>query len=407
MVWANVAGWLFVICANQNLTLIEIGNLGFYTNIITLVSIVSVAIGVTTNRFQSLYEAKLQIKNFGYTASIGYLAMGLGIIAYVAYVLFAPIWTKFFSIPISDAVLYISGLVFAIMFPLAWLRAVLQSNARYKLVAIGLLFEGLAKLGIGLLASKANHSYGMFLSAMTLSSLVPLVVMCICSRKQISIIYAHRTPLKRFHYVFLYQTLLQRIGVILLFTLDILFAKYFLDPYQAGIYALLSLSGKALYFITQTIYLLSTPLLSPYLEEVKKRRIIAVGILSTTAAISFIVIMSYLIFPQWSLGLMLGNRYLLVMPYIFRYSIASGLLSITLIITLYKLLRGQFVISGMVIFGIVFEAVLMIYRHASINDLVDNFFQSAIFLTSLLAAAILYQVKKEKNQSLPMHPLKS
>lgn len=400
MVWANVAGWLFVIFANQKLSLVEMGNLGFYTNIITLASIVSVAIGVTANRYHSLYVSKMQIKKFGYTASIGYLAFTLGIVSFAAYILLAPYWTQMFNFPMHNRILLISGLVFAIMFPVAWYRAILQSNARFQLVAIGLLLEGIAKLAIGYWASLTNDSYELFLSAMTISSLIPLLIMWALSSKQIKEIYKHPRPLKRAHLVFLYQALVQRVGVILLFTIDILFAKYYLDPDHAGIYALLSVSGKALYFITQTIYVLTTPLLSPYLEQVQKRRVIVTGILSLTAIISALIIISYLVIPHWSLGLMFGNRYQLIMPYILRYSIASSLLSITLIITLYKLLRGQFVISSMIFTGIIVEVALMIFRHDSVNDLVNNYFQASIFLTILLSLAIWYQAGKDKSQSI-------
>jgi O-antigen/teichoic acid export membrane protein len=381
---ANSAGWVFTLLANRSLSLEQMGNLGFYTNLTALVSIASVAFGVSTNRFQALYVKNKQSDNYGYTATFGSLAALVGGFILVLYLLLAPWWTKSFAFPFQWPLLLVTGATFVIMFPLAWLRSVWQAHALFLLVGIGLLCEAATKVALGLVAGSSSKPFFWFMASMGISALVALLVIYIPKHRLLKQVTHKLKPLDNEQWNFLGQTILQRIGMISLLTVDILFAKYFLPPEQAGIYALLSLSGKIVYFLTQSIYVLVTPLISPYLEQTKKRRYLFGAIMGSAFVFISGVIFLYTWLPSLSLGLMLGERYSLIQPYIFRYSVASGLLSLALIATLYKLLRQQYLVSAFVLVGLVVEVVLMMRFHQTLDQLVNNVLWSAIALVTML-----------------------
>lgn len=400
--FANASGWLFTLLANRHLSLIEMGNLGFYTNLIALVSIGSVAIAVTTNRFQALAVTHNKLSAYGYAGALGKIALLCGLGVFTLYIFLAPWWTVHLDFPLHWSLLVITGMAFLIMFPIAWLRSVLQAHAFFSLVGTGLFLEGIAKVALGLLATSATQPFFWFMSAMTFSSLAALLSMWLAKKKLVAQVVLVTKTLKKEHWLFMSQTLLQRIGVVSLLTIDVLAAKYFLVPQEAGVYALLSLSGKVIFFLTQSLYVLVTPLISPYLKQDSKRRLLFGAMMATTAGMGIVLISAYVALPRLSLGLMLGERYHLILPYIARYSVASGLLSLVLIAALYKLLRQQYLVSALVLVGLGIEAGLMMRFHQSLNHLVNNVLWSAVALTVLLVMAFGYQigVGMRKNQRL-------
>lgn len=388
---ANATGFLFTLLANRSLSLEQMGNLGFFTNIIALASIASVAVGVVTNRYQALYFKNKQPDKYGYTATFGTLAALMGGVVLLLYLSLAPWWTKSFAFPFQWPLLLATGAALSIMFPLAWLRSVWQAHSLFILVGIGLLGESLLKVALGLMAGSSHQPFFWFMAAMAVSSLAALLIMYIPRYQLLQQVTKKLKPLEIEHWNFLGQTLIQRVGVISLLTIDILFAKYFLSPEQAGIYALLSVSGKIIYFLTQSLYVLVTPMISPYLEQTKKRRFLFVIILGTVFMFAGGTIILYAWLPSVSLGLMLGQRYILIQPYIFKYSVACGLLSLALIATLYKLLRQQYLLSALVLVGLIVEISLMVSYHQTLDQLVNNVLVSAVVLAILLSVTIGYQ----------------
>lgn len=400
--FANATGFLFTLLANRSLSLEQMGNFGFFTNIIALASIASVAVGVVTNRYQAIYFKNKQPDKYGYTASFGTLTALMGGVVLVLYLALAPWWTKSFAFPLQWPLLLATGAALSIMFPLAWLRSVWQAHSLFVLVGIGLLGESLIKVALGLLAGSSHQPFFWFMAAMAVSSLAALLIMYIPRHQLLQQVTKKLKPLEIEHWNFLGQTLIQRVGVISLLTIDILFAKYFLSPEQAGIYALLSVSGKIIYFLTQSLYVLVTPMISPYLEQTKKRHFMFAAIMTVTVFLISGIIFLYTYYPQYSLGMMLGQRFLLIQPYVVSYSLASGFLSLALIATLYKLLRKQYATSGLVIFGLFIEVLLMFMRHQTIKHLVENVLWTSLFLVIVLSVAYVYQafsdhhVKKAK-----------
>ena len=388
---ANATGFLFTLLANRSLSLEQMGNLGFFTNLIALASIVSVAIGVTTNRFQALYFKNTQVDNYGYTATFGSIAAFAGGIVFLLYLVLVPWWTNSFSFPLQWSLILATGTTLMVMFPLAWLRSVWQAHSLFVLVGIGLLSESFLKVSLGLMASLSSQPFFWFMASMGISSFAALLIMYIPKHQLLKQVTRKIRPLKNEHWNFLGQTLLQRVGVISLLTIDILFAKFFLSPEQAGIYALLSISGKIIYFLTQSLYVLVTPMISPYLEQTKKRRYLFAIIMGVVLAFSCGIIILYAWLPRLSLGLMLGERYILILPYIFKYSVACGLLSLALIATLYKLLRQQYILSALVLVGLIVEIGLMMRFHNSLDQLVNNVLLSAAVLVILLSLTYGYQ----------------
>jgi O-antigen/teichoic acid export membrane protein len=184
-----------------------------------------------------------------------------------------------------------------------------------------------------------------------------------------------------------------RIGVIAIVSVDMVLAKWFLSPKEAGIYALLSLIGKMIYFTNQSFYSLLTPAISPYLKDAPKRRAVLVSLVVPTVLFSSILIIIILAFPQHSLALILGERYRLILPYLLPYAAASVFVSLLLLFSLYDLFRHRFWLSFTLLGALVLEVLLTLFRHQSVNQIVQNvYWSSGVALTWILITYLFRQV---------------
>ncbi len=365
---ANASGWLFALIANKSLSLEDMGNLALLTNSITLVSIASIAIAVATNT----YAAKNSTEAKAITAAFGKLAIYWGLIAAGIFLIGSPWWSSYFNFPNSWLILSLSALTIFLMFPIAWIRGFLQARLFFVLVGVGLLLEATAKVLLTWLSTDNPRAFEIIVAAILSSSIIVLLFYLYGEGNQIIRLFRNTSQLKRSHWIFLIKIMIARIGVIALLTVDIFFAKKYLPPEQAGTYALLSLVGKTIFFIMQSFYILITPLIAPSLSFENQRRKLMIAVLIGASGIIASLIGIYTALPAYSIGLMLGDRYHLIMPYALPYLVACGLLSLALLISLYKMLRGQFIFTVLVLLALGEEILLMMVFNDSIQEIANN-----------------------------------
>ena len=385
---ANASGWLFALIANKSLSLEDMGNLALLTNSIALVSIASIAIAVATNT----YGAKDTIEAKAIAAAFGKLAVYWGLIAAAIFLFGSPWWSSYFNFPSSWFVLSLSALTIFLMFPIAWIRGFLQARLFFVLVGAGLLLEATAKVLLTWLSINNSRAFEIIVAAIFSSSFIVLFFYLYGQGNQIIGLFRNTCQLKRPHWIFLIKIMIARIGVIALLTVDIFFAKKYLPPEQAGTYALLSLVGKTIFFIMQSFYILITPLIAPSLSFENQRRSRMIAVLIGASGIIASLIGVYTLLPAYSIGLMLGDRYHLIMPYVFPYLVACGLLSLALLISLYKMLRGQFIFTILVLLALGEEMLLMLVFNDSIYEIANNVLIASSTLTMLACIVFSWNV---------------
>jgi O-antigen/teichoic acid export membrane protein len=388
---ANASGWLFALIANRSLSLADMGNLSLLVNTITIASIASLSIAIATNTFGSLNNSNAK----WITAAFGRLAFLFGVIISIIFLVSSPWWRHYLNFSDSYMVLVLSAIVLFLMFPLSWLRGALQAKLSLVLVGVGLIIEALSKIVIASYSINKSNSLEIVVASIVGASLITIIFYVFA--EAISLFKDLSLPgrLEKKHWTFLIKVMVARIGVISLITVDIFFAKKYLSPDQAGIYALLSLVGKAIFFVMQSFYLLITPIIAPALENAQLRKRAITNVLFGAVILISSLIGSYLMFPRFTIGVLLGDRYALIMPYVLSYSIANGILSIALLISLYKMLRGQFIFTMLVIGTLIVEVFLMITFNESIEQIAENVLISSVVLA---CSAVITFLMMKKNQ---------
>ncbi len=373
---SNASGWLFALIANQSLSLADMGNLSLLTNSITLVSIGSLSIAIATNTFGS--ENTTEAKNTA--TAFGRLALWSGMVISALFIVASPWWTKHFNFPDSFLIVGLSSFILFLMFPLAWIRGWYQARLSLVFVGSGLLIEAFSKVILATFSLNQSNAFAIIIASMAGASCIAVIFYGLSESLSLLRMLFSPSSLQRQHWIFLVKVMIARIGVISLITIDIFFAKKYLPADQAGIYALLSLVGKAIFFVMQSFYVLITPLIAPSLQDSTQRRWLMAQVLAGAVGLIALLIGLYVFLPEYSIGILLGERYTLIMPYVLLYSIANGVLSIALLVSLYKMLRGQFIFTMLVMVALGTEIFLMQIFNQSIGHIARNVLLASVVM---------------------------
>ena len=364
---ASSLGFIFTLLANRTLSIEEMGTLAFFVQLVTIASIGSVAIGITANA-QMAGKKKQNIVSSGYRLFGWSLIVGAGLT--MLYVLSAPWWQREFQISLSWLSILLSSLLFVIMYLLAWYRGLMNAKQLFVLSALVLMIEAAIKIFLAYIFYIRGDSVNVFLLSLPGSALVALLLSVYISRDYMSSLNLSLSLDPR-TWSLLSQSILSRIGMVLLLSADIILAKFYLDPHDAGVYAVLSIVGKIIYFVTQSIYTLLTPLIAPSLHDAKKRRKKMVGVMGLCFFVCMLMVGVFNLLPKMSLGLLLGDRYLLILPYVLRYSVAISILSLVFLGTLYQVLRGKYLFTLLVFVCLLGEVILVGFMHNDVGQIVD------------------------------------
>lgn len=153
-------------------------------------------------------------------------------------------------------------------------------------------------------------------------------------------------------------------------SLDIVLAKHFLTPNEAGAYSYLSLAGKMVYFLSSTVSQFLIPYVSRDLgagtspKQSFRRLLILISLVNIAAFLMFGVF-GYITAP-----LLWGSKAALIIRYLPAYALAMALFSTTSAIITYQQIRGRhffpvfaFLLALLMILGMYLE-------HHSIGEIV-------------------------------------
>jgi O-antigen/teichoic acid export membrane protein len=120
-------------------------------------------------------------------------------------------------------------------------------------------------------------------------------------------------------------------------SLDIIIAKHFLSPKETGLYSMLSLVGKMIYFFGTLCNVFIVPVVSRMMGQgLNGRRAFSILLWTT------IILSSSASFGLWYTGpiiipFLLGKQAIGVIPYVAQYSVCMMLFSVSTTIVLYHL----------------------------------------------------------------------
>lgn len=170
-----------------------------------------------------------------------------------------------------------------------------------------------------------------------------------------------------------------------LFSTDVVLAKRYLDPYDAGIYASLSTLGRIIFFSTAPVASVMFPIIAKRHAKGEGYKKIFLGSLIMTLAIAFSVTAIYIFIPEIPVSILYGPSFLAGVDHLYLFGIFMTLFAMgNLIITFYLSLDNTKV-SIIPLFFAIFQILGIVIYHDSILSIIKvSILTASLMLISLL-----------------------
>jgi cellulose synthase/poly-beta-1,6-N-acetylglucosamine synthase-like glycosyltransferase/glycosyltransferase involved in cell wall biosynthesis/O-antigen/teichoic acid export membrane protein len=386
--FGNVLNYLYNAYLGRNLDLGDFGTLSLMGSFLYLANVPFTAIGRSvTHKTAYLYgEHKSAVKEFWlYVRKNSYkIAFGFSLVWLAA----TPLLKNFFHTP--DSLPFI-------MFAPVWVIGILASidagylsgNLRFTSVAILAVAEALSKLLFSIMfVAFGIHDfvYAAIPLSMGFAFLVQWYFIKSIKVSKLSASEAARAT--RFPRKFFFTSILTTLTSISYLSLDLLLAKHYLSPADAGSYSYLTLAGKMVFLMGGLVSQFLVPMVSRDLGAGKKDHALFLKILIMVVGINVFTFTFFGLLGSVTVPFLWGQAASTIGPYLPLYSFAMVCYSVSSLLISYRQVRGEYSFSVIgFILGLV-QVVGMIIWHDSIATITVVVAFSAIL--SLLVIGFMH-----------------
>lgn len=258
---ANVLNLLFIIFMNQKLSPSDFGILLSLVSLITLTTSPAGAVMPTIVQFAASFYAKNELEKVkGLFLRMIRLSAGIGISILVILLFFSEQVSRFFQIENSN-LLVISGFTILFGYLVIICSSFLQAKLEFKRISIINFVGTLLKLLLGITLVVLSYKVIGAVWAYFLSYFVPFFLSFFPLRtllkKEVKTTHSQIRDLIKYGL----PAAIALFGLASFITTDILLAKHFFTPENAGNYANLSLIGRMIFFLTGSLSNVMFPLI--------------------------------------------------------------------------------------------------------------------------------------------------
>ncbi|MFK7834096.1 MAG: oligosaccharide flippase family protein [Winogradskyella sp.] len=358
-----------------------------------VLSFVAMTFQLVTAKFSVLFENSI-FANF--ISKVYKQAFAVGLLLGLLIIVFAEQLKALFNTE-SATMFIIFGCGVPLYFLMSVNRGAFQGKKAYKSLSITYQSEMLSRLLITLglilvfnIQSSAVIAIGIALSFVF--GLFPFKLKQISFKKSIPLEAEYSKQIKNFFLLTAFYELTQ----IIINNSDILLVKHYFDAHEAGLYASLALIGRIVYFIAWMFVMLLLPAVVELKKEGKETASVLFKYVGYIAAISIIIVVTCLCFPELIINILFGEDYIAMAPLLWKYAIATSMFAVSNIFAYYYLSLDKYVpviISG--VFGML-QMVLVVFYHDSLEQVVHMQIIAMILLLVIQIGFFMFDSKVKK-----------
>ena len=181
-------------------------------------------------------------------------------------------------------------------------------------------------------------------------------------------------------------SILIHLSSIAFLSLDILLAKHFLTPLDAGRYALISLVGKIIYFMGGLPLPFMLPIVSKYKDKKTKSQWLLLLTLISATILSGIGVIILGVFSHITLPILFGSKSDILMSYAFLFTLSVAFFTVARVLVIYYLAKNQYALQLITSLMIIVQVVLINSRH----DNLYQFIQMMSFIGFIYFGLVLF-----------------
>lgn len=317
----------------------------------------------------------------------------LSFIIFLLLILISPVIKSFLHI--SDIIYVIAIAIFSLFSLLAFLnKSILQGLLRFKETALVVIYENSTRLLVTVLLIYFGLSVGGAMVGLVISA----VVGCYLTYRYLKVSSRIKTQkISNIHSLVTYTipVVIQSISLISIYSSDLILVKHFFSSHNAGIYAALSTLGKIIYFGAGPIGAVMFPLVS--LREAKGddyKKILMYSFI-TTLVFSVLILLIYLLIPQFAINLLYGSAYQEAAGLLVWFGVFITLFTLSSLIISFHLSLGNTRVVYLSLLAAVLQIVAIWFYHSSLLIVIII----STVVTALLLALLLIYSSCEKNSS--------
>lgn len=387
---SHAFNFLFNTYLGRTLPIEEFGVIGLFSSLlfIALIPMGAFAQAIThKSAFLLGRYSKNQAITYFYSANG--IGMNFALVVTLIYLLATPFLAGFFKV---------DSLVPFIIFVPVWLLAIINTNITgylsgilsFSKAAFLLFISALTKAAIAYILIQSNLQEYILL-AITGSLIIEFIfAWSFVTENKPSLLERNE---KKFEWSFFFSAVLTGISTVSFLALDVILAKHFLSPQDAGKYALLSLVGKMTFFISSILLPFVLPIISKNLGEGKdgsKTFALLYASIFTLSAGAFVI---FGLFGFMTVPILLGDKTLPILHLLPLYVLTIVIFSITLPIVTYFQAKKQH-LYAVASFGIsVLEVILVSVFHANLEQFVRVLFAVSVLNLQLVLCLYLFRSK--------------
>jgi O-antigen/teichoic acid export membrane protein len=363
----NLFNYLFQISMAKLLGPSDYGVLAVLMSFLYIFGIPTEALQAIIAKYTSILNIEAKDGN-GKIKDLLYRSLKKGfLISLGLFIIFIPIaLISSYLLKINIFLFILAGLFIFYSLTIPIIRGVLQGKKRFLQMGWNLVLESLTKFiaGLALVFIGLNvwGAVGAFIIGGVFASFfifghIRDILKSKRKREVYNNVFLHNLPI-----------LISITVIVLLYSIDVIFARRFFSSETAGQYAFVSLIAKTILFSSFAIGKAMFPLSSENFEKKKNTKQIFRKAFIITALVSLVALVLFYIFPKIIIRtLSLGDlRYLPASDILFPLGIAFSLASFNYIIMLYNLSINKIKNSswGLLLFILLEAALLVIFSHS-------------------------------------------
>lgn len=368
MMGGNVLNLFFNAYLGRILTLENYGLVTFTNSLWNMLFFILIAVGVTINHQTSfLIGQQAAAKAHAFMRNIRTRTIYYGLLASFLGVMLAPLLAPVFKVP--DNFVFISlSLVISLQLYVVVTKAFLHGSFRFGQVAFLTILEPSSKLLLAYLLIQNNLSSYVYLS---IPGSILIVAIATTLIDQISIGQLSEKNTHRFPFLFFAAAAITGFATNAFLQMDIMLAKYYLSPADAGRYALLSMIGKMLYFLGSLINTFTITLVARHLGSGRNPSSILLYVFWSTALSLSTAYLALIFFGPDLLPLLFGTRILEILPYINNYAVGITLYTLANVLVSYHLAAKRYLFPAVSLTSSLFLLTSTIFQHSDISQIAN------------------------------------
>lgn len=365
----NALNYLYNTYLARNVSLVEFGTVSLVGSLFYLLQLPLGALTRTMTHQSAFGLGKYHHVAFAFWSKIRRVVIWISVSVSILWVILLPVMNAYFKIDTSTPLmLYTPTLLLSAL--LAVDSGFLQGALKFGHLAFFVVLEALMKLLFAWLAVEMGYPEWVYFSipaSMVVAWLgIYWVLLSMKSHDTQDAVDEDLT----FGWRFYFASILEKLSVVAFLSADIILAKHFLSPEDAGIYGLLSLVGKMVYFIGS----LFGQFINPVISHMKgagmhtlKPFYALMGLISVTSLIGFVVLGLY---GDWSVALLFGDRSIEILPYLAVYTLGIAYFTIASHLVLFHQIRKEYIFPGISLLSAVAIVIGIWFMHDTVWDFV-------------------------------------